>query len=97
MDLECIVEEFTTAYECYKHAPPAISEGQWHFATQIKLALDKAEEYYAKLGDSPEYLAATVLYPSYTWKFIESQWVNNKSWITAGRRAVKLLWNSAYK
>ena len=91
MDLEYIVKEFTTAYERYKHTPPATSEGQWHFAIQIKLALDKAEEYYAKLGDSPAYLAATVLHPSYTWKFIESQWVNNKSWITAGRRVVKLL------
>jgi hypothetical protein len=38
-----------------------------------------------------------VLYPGYAWKFIESQWQNNKPWITAGRRVVKSLWNSAYK
>jgi hypothetical protein len=96
-DLEFIVEELTAAYKRYKSASPATTEGQWHFSTQIKLALDKAEEYYAKLDDSPAYLAAAVLHPAYTWKVIESQWANNKSWITAGRKAVKSLWSSTYK
>jgi hypothetical protein len=96
-DLEFIVEELTAAYDRYKHASLATTEGQWHFAAQIKLALDKAEEYYAKLGDSPAYLAAAVLHPAYTWRVIESQWANRKSWITTGRKAVKSLWNSTYK
>lgn len=96
-DIECVVEHFTTAYSEYKDASPATTEGEWHFATQIKLALDKAEEYYAKLGDSPAYLAATVLHPSYTWKYIDAQWANQKSWITRGKRAVKALWVVDYK
>jgi hypothetical protein len=73
-DLECILESLTAAYDRYKKAPVTAIEGQWHFATQIRLALDKAQEYFAKLDDSPAYLASTVLHPRFTWKFIESQW-----------------------
>jgi hypothetical protein len=97
VDLKCIGQELTTAYEHYKLAPPQTIEGQWHFSTQIKLALDKAQEYYAKLDNSAAYLAVVVLHPNYGWKFIESQWQYKKSWIVHGKAAVKDLWLYAYK
>jgi hypothetical protein len=96
-DLECIVIHLTAAYERYESAPPATVEGQWHFATQIKLALDKAQEYYAKLDDSAAYLAAIVLHPKYGWKYVEAAWANNKKWLNAGKKAVESLWVSSYK
>jgi len=96
-DLECIVEHLTEAYNSYKDAPAATTEGQWHFRNQIKLALDKAEEYYAKLDDSPAYLAATVLHPSYTWRFIEQRWARKKSWVSSGKKSVKSLYGLQYK
>lgn len=97
VDIECIVESLTAAYDRYKQAPNDSIEGQWHFATQIRLALDKAEEYYAKLDQSPAYLASTVLHPIYTWKFIEQQWSNKKAWIRSGKIAITDLWRTEYK
>ena len=72
-DIECITEELTAAYERYKHAPATSIEGQWHFSAQIKLALNKAQEYYNKIDESPAYLAAIVLHPKYNWHFVEAQ------------------------
>jgi hypothetical protein len=54
MDLECILVRLDEAYE-RKLAPITALEGEWHFAAQIKLARDKAEEYYAKLNESAAY------------------------------------------
>lgn len=96
-DIECILEELTTAYDKYKDAPIEAIEGQWHFATQIRLALDKAQDYYGKLDDSPAYLASLVLHPSFTWKFIESQWSGKRLWISQGKRALQALWQAQYK
>lgn len=95
-DLECIMESLTAALDRYKSAPAHAIEGQWHFKTQIQLALAKAEQYYALLDDSPAYLASTVLHPQYTWKFIESQWSGRRGWIRQGKAAVNDLWRSDY-
>jgi hypothetical protein len=91
------VESLTAALDRYQQAPLGSIEGEFHFATQIRLALDKAEEYYAKLDQSPAYLASTVLHPLYTWKFIEQQWSNKKSWLRTGKAAITELWRSEYK
>lgn len=96
-DIECITEELTMAYERYRSAPSTSLEGEWHFSAQIKLALDKAQQYYRKIDDSAAYLAVVVLHPKYNWQYVEAQWENRKSWITAGRKAVKSLWLSDYK
>jgi hypothetical protein len=61
------------------------------------LALDKAQEYYAKLDDSAAYLAAIVLHPKYGWTYVEAVWANNKKWLDAGKKAVESLWVSSYK
>jgi hypothetical protein len=80
-DIECIVENLTEALQKYQHASPQTIEGEWHFATQIKLALDKAQDYYAKLDDSSAYLAATVLQPAKGWKFVEGLWRTQSTWL----------------
>lgn len=97
LDLEFLVERLTREYNHYKDARNDVLEGQWHFSTQIKLALDKAEEYYAKLDSSPAYIAAVILHPRYNMKYLESQWATRKTWITRAKREVKALWLSTYK
>jgi hypothetical protein len=97
LDIEWITHELNLALERYKHASAMAVEGQWHFATQIRLALDKAEEYYAKLDASPAYIAATTFHPAYTWRFIESHWSNRKRWVDSSKKAVRSLWTSTYK
>jgi hypothetical protein len=95
-DIECIVENLTEALQKYQHASPQTIEGEWHFATQIKLALDKAQEYYAKLDDSSAYLAATVLQPAKGWKFVEGLWRTQSTWLADGEDALLDMW-ATYK
>lgn len=96
-DIELIVIELSTMYVQYKDAPKTSLEGEWHFATQIRLALDKAEAYYAKLDDTAAYLAALVLHPSYNWRFVERRWHKQVKWLKAGKAKLKALWYSTYK
>ena len=96
-DIECITEELTSAYERFKSAPPLSIEGEWHFATQIKFALDKAQQYYAKIDELAAYIAAVVLHPRYNWQYVEAQWEHKKTWITSARKSVKHLWLTDYK
>jgi hypothetical protein len=96
MDIECIVEELTEALQQYGSALTSPLVGEWHFSAQIKLALDKAEEYYDKLDDSTAYLAAIILHPKYKWDYVESQWAKKKEWIDRGKGAVADLWLSTY-
>jgi hypothetical protein len=63
---------------------------------QIKLALDKAQEYYAKLDDSSAYLAATVLQPAKGWKFVEGLWRTQSTWLADGKDALLDMW-ATYK
>lgn len=97
LDIECLVEHLTEAYQKHQHASADVIEGQWHFAAQIKLALDKAEEYYSKLDDSPAYTAAVILHPRYNVKYLETQWDKKPGWVTDARKAAKSLWTSQYK
>jgi hypothetical protein len=91
-DIECIVQNLTEALQKYEHASPQTIEGEWHFTTQIKLALDKAQEYYAKLDDSSAYLAATVLQPAGSWKFVEGLWRTQSTWLADGKDALLDMW-----
>jgi hypothetical protein len=96
-DIELIVIELSNMYIQYKDAPKTSLEGEWHFATQIRLALDKAEAYYAKLDDTTAYLAALVLHPSYNWRFVERRWHKQVKWLKAGKAKLKALWQGTYK
>jgi hypothetical protein len=91
-DIECIVEDFTQALKDYGTAPNTTLESEWHFSKQIQIALDKAQDYYARLDDSSAYLAAVVLHPKYKWEYLEAQWATKKSWLADGRAAVTKLW-----
>jgi hypothetical protein len=78
----------------HRPAPATIIEGQWHFAAQIKLALDKCKIYYAKLDDSAAILASSVLHPGRGWPFIKQLWKNKSQWVVAGKERVENLWLS---
>jgi hypothetical protein len=95
-DIERILEHLTQAYDTYRPAPATIIEGQWHFAAQIKLALDKCKVYYAKLDDSAAILASSVLHPGRGWPFIKQLWKNKSQWVVAGKERVENLWLSQY-
>jgi hypothetical protein len=95
-DIECILTRLTEAEARYKQAPVGSIEGEWHFGNQLRLARDKAEQYFAKLDDSPAYLASIVLHPGYTWKYINIQWQQQKNWLRTGRAALTALWQSDY-
>lgn len=97
IDLECLVEHFTRAYEEHKDAPGDALAGEWHFSAQIKLAKDKAEQYYASLDDSTAYIAAIILHPGFNVQFLEAQWSSKKAWVTTARKQVKSAWTSSYK
>ena len=96
-DIEYILEELTAAYASYESAAEDIIQGEWHFKAQIKLAIDKAQQYYQKLGDSPVYLAAVILDPAKNWDYLEAFWNKQPKWIKDGQRAVKRLWLDGYK
>jgi hypothetical protein len=96
-DIECILEHLTDAYKTYKDAPEETIEGQFHFKAQLKMALDTAQKYYSILDETPVYLAAVILHPKYTFKFVESQWANKIKWVKAGKKAVAALWSAQYK
>lgn len=95
--IEGIVEYLQGAYDKYKQAPADMLMGQWHFSAQIKLALDKAEQYYALLDNSAAYIAAVILHPEYNMNYLEGQWENKPVWITKAKKLVKSLWTKEYK
>jgi hypothetical protein len=64
-DIKFILEELVAVRSRFSNAPEGSIEAQFYFSTQIALAINKAEEYYNKLDQSPAYLAALVLHPRY--------------------------------
>lgn len=95
-NIECIVEELTIALMKYEHAPQDAIGGEFHFSTQIRLALDKAKTYYAKLDDSPAYLASAVLHPNKNWEYITRMWSTRQAWLRSGKQSLARLW-ATYK
>jgi hypothetical protein len=45
-----------------------------HLSTNINLAWQKMNEYYAHLDDTPAYVAAVVLHPHMKWRYLEKRW-----------------------
>jgi len=96
-DIEYILEELTAAYETNDLDTADAVTGEWHFKLQIKLAIDKAQQYYQKLENSTAYLAAVILDPAKNWDYIETFWDKQPKWIKNGQKAVKNLWLNSYK
>ena len=67
--------------------PDDATTAERHFNLNIKLAWKKMDEYYAKLDNSPLYVAAVVLHPHFKWKWIEKQWRERSNWIKAAKDA----------
>jgi hypothetical protein len=97
LDIEFLVARLTNEYAKFKDAPNDSLNSEWHFAAQLKLALDKAEEYFAKLDESPAYAASVILHPRYNIKYLDAQWSNKKQWVKDAKKAVKALWVKDYK
>lgn len=62
-----------------------------HFSINIKLAWAKLNEYYAKLDNSPVYVAAVVLHPCHKWRWLEARWKERPDWISAARQSFNQL------
>lgn len=45
-----------------------------HLSTNINLAWQKMNGYYAHLDDTPAYVAAVVLHPRMKWRYLEKRW-----------------------
>jgi hypothetical protein len=97
LDIEYLVQFLTDEHAKYRDAATDTIEGEWHFVTQLKLALDKAEEYFAKLDESPAYAASVILHPRYNMKYLEAQWSNKPQWLESAKEAVQDLWERHYK
>jgi hypothetical protein len=65
-------------------------------ATGVNLAWKKLDQYYQMTDQSPVYVAAVVLHPAYTWKWLRSKWKNRQDWITISEAAVRNFWLSGY-
>jgi len=75
-------------------------ETEERLKTSLELGIQKLDIYYKFLDDSPAYIAAVVLHPSFKWEWIESIWSekpNGKTWIRKAKAAVQRLWRDEYK
>ncbi|THY01336.1 hypothetical protein D6D01_10368 [Aureobasidium pullulans] len=77
-------------------APPALSQEHRMLATGVNLAWKKLDEYYQMTDQSPVYVAAVVLHPAYTWRWLRSKWKNRQDWLVTSERAVREFWTSYY-
>ena len=94
---EFILQQFYDLDERYKQDP---EENAWNFHTSLQLGIQKLDDYYRLLDETPAYLAAVVLHPQLKWQWIEKIWSkkkNGKKWIRNGRAAVEDLWSREYK
>jgi hypothetical protein len=65
-------------------------------ATGVNLAWKKLDHYYQVTDQSPVYVAAVVLHPAYTWRWVRSKWKGRPDWITHSQEAVKQFWILRY-
>ena len=65
-------------------------------ATGVNLAWKKLDEYYQVTDQSPVYVAAIVLHPAYTWRWLRSKWKYREEWLRTSERAVRDFWTSCY-
>jgi hypothetical protein len=65
-------------------------------ATGVNLAWKKLEQYYQITDQSPVYVAAVVLHPAYTWRWIRAKWKGRQDWITFSQQAVRQFWLDNY-
>lgn len=63
-----------------------------HFSTNINLGWQKLNEYYARMEDTPVYVAAIVLHPRMKWRWIERRWVDKPTWIKMAKSEFHMLW-----
>ncbi|OLL26463.1 putative AC transposase [Neolecta irregularis DAH-3] len=55
----------------------------------------KINKYYCRTDESPAYIAAIILHPSYKWQYVEHHW--NSSWIVPAKKMMQDFWNNEYK
>ncbi len=57
----------------------------------------KLDLYYKRTDQTPIYIAAVVLDPSWKWSYFYEHWTHHPEWIPAAKRKVTKLWNEHYK
>jgi hypothetical protein len=63
-------------------APDDQTTSEHHFSTNINSGWQKLNAYYAKLDDSPVYVAAVVLHPRMKWRWLEKRWQQERpDWV----------------
>lgn len=62
-----------------------------HLPINLRAALLKANEYYAKLDDSPAYYAATILHPRYK-HYCDQAWAQKPDWLASNNLNFQALW-----
>jgi hypothetical protein len=85
--MDFILERFEQSKDEYKDDPI--------MAPMFNSGWAKMEKYYALTDESPAYIAALVLRPSYKWNYITTQW--KAEWVTKARQAMLDLWTREYK
>ncbi|THW73275.1 hypothetical protein D6D17_10664, partial [Aureobasidium pullulans] len=70
------------------------SSSQEHhlLCTNVNASWAKLNKYYALTDMSSSYVAAVVLHPAYTWRWLKNKWASKPAWITDVERRVEYLW-----
>jgi hypothetical protein len=84
-----VYEQLLKAYDNVDHNEPDAPED--HLPINLRAAWAKANNYYAKLDDSPAYYAAVCLHPYYK-HYCENSWRDKPAWVESGNSSLQLLW-----
>jgi hypothetical protein len=84
-----VYEQLLKAYDNVEHNEPDAPED--HLPINLRAAWAKANNYYAKLDDSPAYYAAVCLHPYYK-HYCENSWRDKPAWVELGNSSLQLLW-----
>jgi hypothetical protein len=70
------------------------SSSQEHrlLCTNVNAGWAKLNKYYALTDMSSSYVAAVVLHPAYTWRWLKNKWASKPAWIRDAERRVESLW-----
>ena len=89
---EFLIKHYYEMEEQFKHG----NQTQKNFCASINLGIEKLDEYYRKMDDTPAYAAAVVLQPQFKWAWFQGAWgkkPNGPEWLQHAQALVQELWD----
>ncbi|KAF6805263.1 transposase-like protein [Colletotrichum musicola] len=80
------------------HLHDLSEQSRRYFRLSVTNGWTKLNNYYTKLGESPLYAAAIILYPKYGLEWLEHYWSDDgqEIWIRKAREGVRQFWKARY-